>query len=264
MTVQTSAGAIVRAETLEFAPSEGAALATAVGPRLGANIIRLDVVRVAAGGAWQPSDTSAEENVAVIFTGSGTAASGRHRQRVRRGDAVFVPTGDELVLAADSDDPLIGYVWRTRLLPGRRHGAAPRRFSHLMNDETQLRGFYGTVSGTEAGKAAPMNFIFWPGTGTPQLCLHCGVMQPGEYFNVHTHPHSEEAFFAFEGEGQLHLDGRWHDASPGDVLFAPPGVVHGTRHPHEDSTLPRFVTCGGPTPFDTVLYQRAGVPTEVR
>lgn len=95
-----------------------------------------------------------------------------------------------------------------------------------------------------------MNFLFWPGTGSPQLCLHCGFMQPGEYFSVHIHPESEEAFIVFEGTGQLHLDGEWIDAAPGDVLYAPPGA--------------RFATCGGPTPFDPVLYQRSGVSPEVQ
>lgn len=264
MTVQTATGAIIRADSLQFVPAHGARVATAVGPHLGARRIRLDVVHVPAGATWADDRTAAEENVVVTVEGAGDAASGAVHGHVTRGDAMFTPTGDHLRLTADRGGPLTAYVWRTTLQPGRRPGTDPRRFSHLMNDETQLRGFYGTVPGAETGRAAPMNFIFWPGTGTPQLCLHCGVMQPGEYFNIHTHPESEEAFFAFEGTGQLHLDGRWYDARPGDVLFAPPGVPHGTRHPYDDPSLPRFVTCGGPTPFDAVLYQRAGVPTEVR
>jgi quercetin dioxygenase-like cupin family protein len=89
-------------------------------------------------------------------------------------------------------------------------------------------------------------------------------MRPGEYFNVHVHPESEEAFIAFEGSGQLYLDDRWIDATEGDVLYAPPGIPHGTRHPDPDPAGPRFVTCGGPTPFDPVLYHRAGVPADVR
>ena len=109
-----------------------------------------------------------------------------------------------------------------------------------------------------------MNFLFWPGTGSARLCLHCGIQQPGQTFNVHQHPDSEEAFIAFEGEGQMYLIDRWHDVSPGDVLFAAPGVPHGTRNPHTGPDARRFATCGGPTPFDPVLYERAGVTTEVR
>ncbi|MEE1929410.1 cupin domain-containing protein [Streptomyces sp. TRM 70351] len=257
-------GAVVPAGALAFQPRDGCSVATAVGPHLGARIVRLDVVRVPAGAHWHPADSAAEENVVVVFGGSGTAGSGNAAQRVRRADTVYAPTGDTYALRADAAGPLTVYVWRTVLRPGRAPGAAPRRFSRLWNGETQLRGFTGTVEGAARQKTATMNFLFWPGTGSPQLCLHCGVMAPGEYFNVHVHPESEEAFIAFEGEGQLHLDGQWYDARPGDVLYAPPGVPHGTRHPAGDPSAPRFATCGGPTPFDPVLYDRAGVPTKVR
>nr|WP_242687103.1 MULTISPECIES: cupin domain-containing protein [unclassified Actinopolyspora] len=89
-------------------------------------------------------------------------------------------------------------------------------------------------------------------------------MQPGQTFNVHVHPESEEAFIAFEGRGQFYLEDGWYEAEAGDVLFAPPGVPHGTSYPAEDAEAPNFVTCGGPTPFDPVLYARAGVSAEVR
>lgn len=238
-------------------------MATAVGPSLGAEIIRLDVVEVPAGGVWRQPETDGEENVVVVFDGSGRASSGPEQRPVRRADSVYVPTGDRCALRAD-DEPLTAYVWRTALRPGRTPGSSPLRFNHLWNEETQLTGFPGTGHAEASERTAPMNFLCWPGTGSPQLCLHCGVMQPGEYFNVHVHPESEEAFIAFEGEGQLHLAGEWYDVVPGDVLFAPPGVPHGTRHPVDDPAAPRFATCGGPTPFDPALYERAGVSTKVR
>lgn len=256
-------GAIVTATELEFHPEDGCQVATAVGPHLGAGVVRLDVVRVPAGGTWKPTGSAAEENVVVIFDGSGSAASGNQRAQVTRADAVYAPTGETYAVTA-GDTQLTAYVWRSVLLPDRRAGSAPRRFNRLWNEQTQLRGFTGTGHSETSTKTATMNFLFWPGTSSPQLCLHCGFMQPGEYFNVHIHPNSEEAFIAFEGEGQLHLDGEWYDVQPGDALFAPPGVPHGTRHPVEDPSAPRFATCGGPTPFDPVLYERAGLSTKVR
>ncbi|WP_340560935.1 cupin domain-containing protein [Streptomyces sp. GSL17-111] len=259
----TARGAVISASALEFQPREGCAVATAVGPHLGARIVRLDVVRIPPGGAWRPKESVAEENVVVVFAGSGTAASGAAEQRVERADTVYAPTGDAYGLTAE-DAGLTAYVWHTTLRADRSPGTAPRRFSRLWNEETQLKGFTGVGNDEASDRTATMNFLFWPGTGSPQLCLHCGFMQPGEYFNVHVHPESEEAFFAFEGEGQLHLDGAWYDARPGDVLYAPPGVPHGTRHPVDDPSAPRFATCGGPTPFDPVLYERAGVSTKVR
>ncbi|MCZ7414670.1 MULTISPECIES: cupin domain-containing protein [unclassified Streptomyces] len=257
-------GAVLPARELEYVTRNGCLVAEAVGPHLGARIVRLDVVRVPANGFWRPGGSAEEENVVVVFEGAGRARAGRAERPVGRADTVYAPTGEPYGLTAGPAG-LTAYVWRTALRPGRSPGPSPRRFSTLWNGETQLRGFTGVGAGPEASqRTATMNFLFWPGTGSPQLCLHCGVMNPGEYFNVHVHPESEEAFIAFEGEGQLHLDGRWYDARPGDVLYAPPGVPHGTRHPVEDPGAPRFATCGGPTPFDPVLYERAGVSAKVR
>lgn len=264
MSAGRPSGAIVRADELPFRSEAGCQVATAVGPGLGARIVRLDVVRVPSGARWSPPDAVGEENVVVVFEGSGTATSGPSRADVTRASAVYSPTGDAYSLTAHTDSTLTAYVWRSRLLDGRRHGTSLRRFSSLWNEETQLRGFGGTGHAAASDRTAAMNFLFWPGTGTPQLCLHCGVMGPGEYFNVHVHPESEEAFIVIEGHGQLYLDDRWHDAGPGDVLYAAPGVPHGTRHNGEDPSGPRFATCGGPTPFDPMLYERARVSPEVR
>ncbi|MFE6775091.1 cupin domain-containing protein [Streptomyces sp. NPDC057702] len=264
MTTVDMRGAIIRASDLTFTTDQGVATATAVGPHLGAHLVRLDVLRVPAGRTWTLEQAPAEENVVVIFAGEGHAASGPHTSDVTRADALYSPTGDTLALTAAPTGEVTAYVWRSRLLPGRAPGHSPARFSRLWNSDTQLTGFTGTGQAAASTRTAPMNFLFWPGTGSPQLCLHCGFMQAGEYFNVHVHPHSEEAFIVFEGTGQLHLDGRWIDATPGDILFAPPGVPHGTRHPSTDPAARRFATCGGPTPFDPVLYERANLSTEVK
>ncbi|WP_018683709.1 cupin domain-containing protein [Actinokineospora enzanensis] len=254
-------GAVLPAAEFRFRTGpDGVAVATPVGPEVDARIVRLDVVRVPAGRVWTAADAPGEENVAVVFAGHGLATSGPDTSAVTRADTVYSPTGDGLALAAGGEG-LTAYVWRTVLLDGSRPGTAPARFSRLWNGTTRLTGFAGTGQAEASARTATMNFLFWPGTGSPQLCLHCGYMRPGEYFNVHVHPDSEEAFFVFEGTGQLHLDGEWIDAGPGDVLFAAPGVPHGTRHPGAHDG--RFATCGGPTPFDPVLYRRAGVSPEV-
>jgi mannose-6-phosphate isomerase-like protein (cupin superfamily) len=134
----------------------------------------------------------------------------------------------------------------------------------LWNTETQLVAFAGTATSTPDGAAATMNFVFWPGTGSPRLSLHCGIQQPGQTFSIHVHPASEEAFIALEGKGQMYLNDRWVDVEPGDITFAPPSMPHGARNPHTGPSARRFVTCGGPTPFDPCLYVSAGVRAEVR
>lgn len=265
-------GRIITAAELAFEPAPAGpgartTIATPVSPAAGATHVTLHVVRVAAGESFTPGTTArasaAEENTAVIFDGSGTARSGAEERAVRRGDAVHAPTGRALTLSADAEG-LTAYVWRTPLAEGRTPGSDPLLFSSLWDETTQLRGFSGTGQIAAAESRATMNFVFWPGTGSCQLCLHCGIQQPGETFNVHMHPHSDEAFIAFEGAGQMYLGDRWVDVEAGDVLYAAPGLLHGARNPHTGPGARRFVTCGGPTPFDPALYDQAGVSSEVR
>jgi mannose-6-phosphate isomerase-like protein (cupin superfamily) len=109
-----------------------------------------------------------------------------------------------------------------------------------------------------------MNFLFWPGTGCARLSLHCGIQQPGQSFSVHMHPESEEMFIGVEGKGNVHLNGEWLPFEAGDILYAPPGMFHGTRNPQTGQDAARFVTCGGPAPYDTDFYERAGLSSTVK
>jgi quercetin dioxygenase-like cupin family protein len=259
-------GGILRAAEFDFRPHDGYRVATPVGPDQGAEQIRLDVVRVAPGGVWEPEATADEENTVVVYAGFGKGSVGDEVFALSRASALHAPTGRGLRLTATANEELVCYVWRTRLTGTERRGTDPAVASTLWNDKIQLRGFTGTgeVPMPEGVRPATMNFIFWPGSGSARLCLHCGIQQPGELFNVHSHPASDEAFMAFEGVGQLYLLDRWIDVTAGDVLFARPQVPHGARNPHTGPAARRFVTCGGPCPFDPVLYARAGLSEEVR
>lgn len=263
MLVDQINGLIIHCSDFVFLPFEWGRVAEPIGPAMGAEKITLNVVEVAPGKVWRLGWALEEENVAVIFDGAGQGDVTAHRVDLEPGRALYSPTGSTLQLAAGPSG-MTAYVWRTKLEGGEPRGTKPLLDNSLWNEETQLLGFTGVGDQEPPGRPAVMNFVFWPGTGSPRLCLHCGIQQPGEMFNVHNHPHSEEAFIAFEGAGQMYLIDRWHDVSLGDVLFAAPGVPHGTRNPHTGGNSRRFVTCGGPTPFDPVLYQRAGVSVEVK
>ncbi|MFH8759059.1 cupin domain-containing protein [Streptomyces atroolivaceus] len=259
---------IITVDDFQFAPLPGrpdgrTTIATPVSPAAGATHVTLHVVRIAAGESFSPEASSEEENTAVVFRGVGTATVGSRARRVGRADAVYAPTGQILTLAAGAEG-LTVYVWRTPLAAGRRPGTDPEPFSSLWDETTQLRGFGGTGQIAPDTDRATMNFVFWPGNGSSQLCLHCGIQQPGQTFNVHLHPESDEAFFAFEGVGQMYLRDRWIDVAAGDVLYAAPGVLHGARNPHTGPDARRFVTCGGPSPYDPALYSAAGLPSDVR
>ncbi|MEV5669402.1 cupin domain-containing protein [Streptomyces sp. NPDC052503] len=256
---------IVTAAEFEFTRIAGrrTTIATPVSPAAGATHVTLHVVRVAAGESFSPDGSVGEENTAVVFDGRGTATVGSRSHPVERTHAVYAPTGQALSLTADAEG-LTVYVWRTPLTAGRRPGTDPEPFSTLWDETTQLRGFGGTGQIAPDSDRATMNFVFWPGNGSSQLCLHCGIQQPGQTFNVHLHPDSDEAFIAFEGIGQMYLRDRWIDVAAGDVLYAAPGVLHGARNPHTGPDARRFVTCGGPSPYDPALYSAAGLSSDVR
>ena len=67
---------------------------------------------------------------------------------------------------------------------------------------------------------------------------------------------SEEILLIFSGEGECYLYDKWIPCKAGDIIFAPPGVWHGTRNP-AGNTEP-FVTLGIATPPQQDLFARAG------
>lgn len=256
-------GGIVRKADLHFEACGSYQRARAVGPHLGAQLVQLDVLRIKAGATWSDSHSTTEK-VVLVFAGTGIGTIDTAAQPISRGSAMYCPTGSNVSVRAEGDTGVELYVWQSRLRPEQPTSERPRHFGSLWDDTTQLRNFAGTGQIAPTDRIATMNFVFWPGTGSARLCLHCGIQEPGETFSVHVHKNSEDAFIAFEGEGQMFLLDRWIDVRPGDVLFAPPMVLHGARNPHTGPAAKRFVTCGGPTPFDTFLYDAAGLSSEVR
>ena len=71
-----------------------------------------------------------------------------------------------------------------------------------------------------------------------------------------SNPISEEILIIHSGEGECYLYDKWIPCKAGDIIFAPPGVLHGTRNP-AGNTEP-FVTLGIATPPQLDLYMRAG------
>lgn len=254
-------GRVIRKTDLAFHAADGYERARAVGPHIGARLVELDVIRIEAGGAWSVA-RSRTEQIVLVFAGTGTATIDGHSRAVSRSYAIYCPTGSGMQVQTEAESGIELYVWQSRLEPGSPTSDQPRRLGSLWDETTQLRQFAGTGQIAPTDRIATMNFVFWPGTGSARLCLHCGIQQPGETFSVHVHRHSEDAFTVFEGRGQMYLADRWYDVQEGDILFAPPMVLHGARHPDPDATE-RFVTCGGPTPFDTFLYDAAGLSSEV-
>ncbi|HEX2051352.1 MAG TPA: cupin domain-containing protein [Actinomycetota bacterium] len=263
-TIDLRGGAVVHRSQLDWTEADGVRVAHPVSRATGARHVDGRIVELAEGRAWRP-DACDGETVAVVFSGRGKAWAGDTAVEVARASTLYAPAGVAYALEA-GDEPLTVYLWDSARPSGAPASRSPRLFGNLFDDTTQLRGFRpGREHEPEPPEGlARMNFVVWPGTGSPHLCLHCGIQEPGQTFSVHSHPRSEELFIAFEGVGQMHLDGEWIDVEAGDLLYAPPGVPHGTRNPHTGADAARFVTCGGPTPFDPYLYDYAGVSAEVR
>lgn len=52
------------------------------------------------------------------------------------------------------------------------------------------------------------------------------MMAAGDTFPLHSHP-QPEVYFGLEGEGEVLIDGKPYNLSPGIALYIPGGAVHG-------------------------------------
>lgn len=53
-------------------------------------------------------------------------------------------------------------------------------------------------------------------------------LEPGDGHDLHTHPDSEEILFVISGEGEQTVDGETREIGPGDTIYIPEGIEHGT------------------------------------
>lgn len=101
-----------------------------------------------------------------------------------------------------------------------------------------------------------VNLVVTPNVGSRGIGLTAGFHAPGVSFAPHRHPLSEEILVAVKGRGQFYLHDRWIDVEEGDVVYAPEGILHGTRNPSTNTET--FVTIGCAAPPQLDLYQRSG------
>ena len=125
-----------------------------------------------------------------------------------------------------------------------------RRISHEGGRFNFAQGVpFHTRDGLEA------MFVLTPNVGTRGIGLTSGFHSPGQGFEPHKHPLSEEVLVVVRGKGQIYLKDRWLDVEEGDVVYAPPGVLHGTRNPSSNTEV--FVTLGCASPPQLDLYEKA-------
>ena len=103
---------------------------------------------------------------------------------------------------------------------------------------------------------ALIRFCVWPGVGANNCGLHVGQVECGKPFKPHIHPVSEDAFLIVNGETVAFLDDRWIPSQPGDIIYAPPYIYHGTGYPRGDDRKLIATGCACPPQLD--LYELAG------
>lgn len=101
-----------------------------------------------------------------------------------------------------------------------------------------------------------VNLVVTPNMGSRGIGVTAGFHQPGEAFAPHRHPISEEILIVFKGKGQFYLHDKWIDVQEGDVVYAPEGILHGTRNPAQNTEV--FITIGCAAPPQLDMYQRSG------
>lgn len=88
-----------------------------------------------------------------------------------------------------------------------------------------------------------------PATGAKHVTFNYIRYAPHAEFPQHLHDHSEDVFLVLEGSGFFKEGGKLTPIGPGDVVFVPPGEVHGTIAGPEGMVV---ISCQGPP--DVKLY----------
>ena len=68
---------------------------------------------------------------------------------------------------------------------------------------------------------------------------------------LHYHPKTDEQFYVLEGVLSMHLEGKWHDFSPGTLGVVPRGTPHAQGN-HTKQNV-RFIGAGNPAGFEKLF-----------
>jgi oxalate decarboxylase/phosphoglucose isomerase-like protein (cupin superfamily) len=65
-------------------------------------------------------------------------------------------------------------------------------------------------------------------TGSERFSAGVVQLEPGKGHELHTHPDSDEILYFLGGEGEQTVKGDTRDVGPGEMVYIPAGVEHGT------------------------------------
>lgn len=95
--------------------------------------------------------------------------------------------------------------------------------------------------------------------GARSVDLHLNVIRagtaPGPY---HLHSNAENVYHVLGGRVRIRIDGRDHDADPGDTVFIPPGIPHSATNIGDEDA--RLLEIYAPIDVDFIEVDDAGLP----
>jgi len=68
--------------------------------------------------------------------------------------------------------------------------------------------------------------LIWRETGSNDLCIGLGSLDPGKILDLHHHPEDAEFYYVLEGEAEVTVDEELIDATPGTAIYIPAAAKH--------------------------------------
>ncbi|UCD45935.1 MAG: cupin domain-containing protein [Candidatus Bathyarchaeota archaeon] len=68
--------------------------------------------------------------------------------------------------------------------------------------------------------------LIWSETGSNDLCVGVGSLDPGKILGLHHHPEDAEFYYVLSGSAKVTVDDEEIDATPGTAIYIPAAAKH--------------------------------------
>ena len=68
--------------------------------------------------------------------------------------------------------------------------------------------------------------LIWSETGSDDLCVGVGSLDPGKVLDLHNHPEDAEFYYVLSGNAKVTVDEEEIDATPGTAIYIPAAAKH--------------------------------------
>ncbi|MBN2336196.1 cupin domain-containing protein [Candidatus Bathyarchaeota archaeon] len=68
--------------------------------------------------------------------------------------------------------------------------------------------------------------LIWKETGSNDLCIGLGRLDPGKVLDLHHHQEDAEFYYVLEGNAKVTIDEELIDATPGTAIYIPVAAKH--------------------------------------